>query len=261
MTREHLCIFAFVLTASLCRAAVFNSDARYNTWQKLFPTDPYTRIPVYIDTAAYAASGDTTTVTNINNALLQMNTDLNGCIQFIVLPSSTNVGRDFMWISNAYNNGTVSTTCATVPGHEMSQAGRGQKLLIVGGTGAGKCGSSQRQIMGKLANTLTLRNEYQRPDRPIAVTINNIDPSLSGVGAGMYSQYSSAIIQVYPFNPTYDFNSITQISPQTNAAAGQTMFTNPGGQATPTQARLSAIDCAALAWKYGCSIACQDPFG
>lgn len=153
---------------------------------------------------------------------------------------------------------TVSPTCASVPGRTVNQNQQGQKLMIVGGGLPGTCGTSVRQIMGKLANTLGERNEYQRSDRPITVNTNNIAASLSQFSSSMYATYSNSIITAYPGNPNFDYNSITMIPATTNAAPGTNMYTTPGGQFAGTLSRLSAVDCAGISWRYGCSITCQD---
>lgn len=139
-----------------------------------------------------------------------------------------------------------------MPGRVTNQNGAGQKLLIVGGTAAGKCGGSIRQIMAKLANTLGERNEYQRPDRPLTVTPQNIDPSLASF-TSMYSTYATSIITAYPGNPNFDYNSITMLPATTNAAPGQTMYTTPAGQSIGNQDKLSAVDCAGIKWRTGCA--------
>ncbi|XP_055341757.1 uncharacterized protein LOC129590513 [Paramacrobiotus metropolitanus] len=256
-----LVILAFLLCFSVnsgYAAILSTNDPRYTLWPVLFNTDPYVRVPVYVEKARY----DLQTQLNINASLLALNTDLTGCLQFVQVPSPTNVGRDFIYVSPVSSTGAAQQTCGTVPGHLAGSNPGGQKMYILPGTGPGQCGGSVRQIMGRFANAIGLRNEYQRNDRPITVTTGNIATSLANIGASMYAAYT-ANVTVYPQNTAYDYNSITQITPQTNANPGVSMFTNPGGQASPTLNRLSNIDCNAIKWRYNCNsnVVCADPYG
>jgi len=238
------------------RAAVFNTDARYGNWLR-YSTEPWTRIPVYIEQTRYA-SDTTGTLANIRTSYQALNNDLRGCIEFYEVTTPAYLGRDFIWVSPAFQNGSNSLTCASFPGRYMAQNQNGQKLNIIPGTAAGQCGSNIRQIMAKFANTLGLRNEYQRPDRPITVDITKLDPSLSQF-ASMYAAYSLGSNYIYPTG--FDYNSISMIPATTNAVSGQSMYTVPTGVVPPTpQNRLSQIDCSGIAQRYQCAIFCQDPY-
>ncbi|OWA54528.1 hypothetical protein BV898_18928 [Hypsibius exemplaris] len=98
-------IFPVVCALSVTvRAAVLSIDPAYKNWEKLFATDGYVRVPVYIEEAKYTGAGQAACIQTIKDAVAAMNTGLNGCVQFIILPSPVNVGRPFLWISNSLNN-------------------------------------------------------------------------------------------------------------------------------------------------------------
>ncbi|OQV24861.1 hypothetical protein BV898_01447 [Hypsibius exemplaris] len=277
-------VLFYCATASV-QGALLSVDTKYQNWVKLFPTDGPVRIPVYIDQANYTTRGDTTCVQRIKDAYAAMNRGLNGCIQFFEITSPVNVGRPFLWVSQVTNNNVLSPTCAAVPGRMNQPNNEGQKLIILGGNTPGSCCGTVRDVMRYFANTLGLRNEYQRADRETFIQV----PATSRPGAGStlnplytafdpYQMLPTTVASTFPFGTTpaapFDFNSITMV-PNTKYMTSGTAYTNPlTTPATgtfegninnfPNSDEISGLDCQAIAAKYGCLAqgnTCANPSG
>ncbi|GAV06648.1 hypothetical protein RvY_16604 [Ramazzottius varieornatus] len=255
MTRTLAATAVLFAAFAVSNGAVWNNDARYTNWNVapgLKDRNGLTKIPVFLEDVAYRA--DPTCLASINKAITAMNADLQGCIMFDLMttPTPSSLGKDFVWISTKFNNGTESDTCLSVPGRIAAQNKQGQRLYIKGSTAAkgGHCCATERPVMRFLAHTIGMRNEFNRADRDsyLKVTPENVDPAVAQYG--MYTKLAPGQGQNLG---RFDHTSIT-MAENTENGAGKTTFTPISTTAkVGNKPKLSLEDCFHIKNQYGCT--------
>lgn len=116
----------------------------------------------------------------IQNAMYQIESDLNGCVKFKRFHYEYDHGFPHVYFTPTPRRHKDPGLCYSHPGRDLhTPYGEPQEVIISRAYHAYGCSTSQRGIMGVLANLLGKRDEYRRPDRDYYLHMDeqNLDPS------------------------------------------------------------------------------------
>ncbi|XP_055341333.1 uncharacterized protein LOC129590236 isoform X2 [Paramacrobiotus metropolitanus] len=210
-----------------------NVDTRFTRWPNR------NQILFYLDTNYTVAEQYM-----IRLAAWRIQNDLSGCVTFVET-SATDTRFKLRVTPNA-QDGTPEPYCSAYPGMAIGLSSASEQRHVIA-RGTNGCLDSQRSVMKYWAMSLGRRNEHERGDRDLYLTMNNNNVVLPAA----YRLYApnEAFWGALP----YDFCSITHNRLTDFAQPGTAAFIfKTGPQATPVIPQLTNTDCRLITAGYGC---------